>query len=485
MQNQCNDKIALITEFDEFISYGQLNSCVNKVKEHIKTKSLVLILANNDVETITFYLATLMADSTVILSSESVNFQALIELYCPRYIVKRKKAIDLPNHYKVNYNLGEYELGEADVNYDIDSGVALLLSTSGSTGNPKCVKITYKNLLDNTKSIVDSLEIKEADITITTLPFNYTYGLSIINTHLFSGSTVILCNYSIIEKGFWDVFLKYRANNFGGVPYTYEILLKLNLINAKNMKNVRYLTQAGGKLDIAKIKEMINYAEKYGFKFLVMYGQTEATARMSYLPWRYCTQKIGSVGIPIKDGAFEIHDENGFCINQSYKKGELIYKGPNVCLGYSNSYKNLLVYKDDFNGVLCTGDIAYFDDDGFYYIVGRKKKFIKMRGKRISLDDIEEILNTLKYNFIFSGIDEQLYILVKGKYSVKIEKKFLHILKENAGIYRNSVTILFVDEFPRNEFGKILYDINKWDQMYISFKQCTFSENSEHLNPKF
>lgn len=462
LQRQSQNKTALITEDGKIISYGQLISYVKNVKEYIKSKSLVLILAKNNLESIVFYLSTFMSNSTVLLMGDNGNVQTLIELYHPRYIVKRKNAPSMFANYDVLYNFLNYDLLEMDVDYEVTSQIALLLSTSGSTGNPKCVKISWENLQANTNSIINSLGIKSSDIAITTLPFNYTYGLSIINTHLSKGATLILCNYSIVEKKFWDIFLKYKANNFGGVPYTYEILLKLNLINEKTMKNVRYLTQAGGKLDINKIKEMLTFAHTYGFKFLVMYGQTEATARMSYLPWVYSGKKVGSIGIPIEDGHFEIRDAEGRRIEKSHVSGELVYSGPNVSLGYSNNYEDLLTFSDDFNHVLYTGDMAYFDEEGFYYIVGRKKGFVKICGKRISLQDLEKILKVLEFNLILSGKDEQLYILINDSYNKESESKILQELKEKAGIYKNSVNIQFVNEFPRNEFGKIIYDVNKW-----------------------
>ena len=189
-----------------------------------------------------------------------------------------------------------------------DSRLSLLVSTSGSTGSSKQVRISHENIKENTKSIVKYLNISEKDTCITTLPMSYVYGLSLINTHIYSGGTLVLNDRSVIEKKFWISLQKNKVNNFAGVPYIYQMLDKINFYK-NDLKHIKYLTQAGGKLDTKLNKKILaNFCNKKK-DFYVMYGATEATARMSFLPPKFSNKKIGSIGIPIPGGEFWIENE--------------------------------------------------------------------------------------------------------------------------------------------------------------------------------
>ena len=271
----------------------------------------------------------------------------------------------------------------------------LLMSTSGTTGSPKFVRQSYSNIIFNTRSIVKYLNIKIKDVTITSLPFSYVYGLSVINSHLFSGATIVLTNKSIIEKDFWQLVKKYKVNNFFGVPYSYSIIERVGYKNLSN--NFKYSTQAGGKMNHELIRKIIKMYKKKKIKFIQMYGSAEATSRMSYLSWSNAQKKIGSIGKPIPGGKFFLKDYNGLIINKINKIGELVYKGKNVCLGYAKNYKDLNL--SDLNkGTLFTGDTAYRDRDGFYFIIGRKNRYTKIFGIRINLAELETL-------FLKKGID--------------------------------------------------------------------------------
>ncbi|TLD93290.1 hypothetical protein LS64_008570, partial [Helicobacter saguini] len=338
---------------------------------------------------------------------------------------------------------------------DISKNLALLLSTSGSTGSVKFVRLSYQNLKSNTDSIIKYLNLDSKERALLILPLNYTFGLSILHTHLRVGASVAITQLSVMQKGFWEFLESSKATSLSGVPYTFEMLKKLNFFT-KNLPHLKTLTQAGGKLRSDLQKEFATFALKENKKFIIMYGQTEASARMSYLPFEYALKKLGSIGIPVPNGKFEILDSKGCKIKESQKQGELIYKGKNVALGYAENRESLSK-GDDFKGILHTGDIAYFDKDKFYYIVGRKSRFIKMQGKRISLDEIDSLLHaTFKdVTLVTSGLDDMLYIFIESKNCNLNEiKKFIcNALK----IAPFCVKIKEIDKIPRTKSGKILY----------------------------
>ena len=253
--------------------------------------------------------------------------------------------------------------------------LGLLLTTSGSTGSPKLVRQSYTNIQENAKSIAEYLKIDETERPITTLPMNYTYGLSIINSHILKGAAILVTQHTLMEREFWKFFRESEATSFGGVPYTYEILKKLRFFNME-LPSLRYMTQAGGKLSPQLHKEFAEYAESHQKQFIVMYGQCEATARMAYLPAEKALEKYGSMGIAIPGGRLELIDVNGKFIEKPDEVGELVYYGPNVTLGYAQEAGDLKK-ADERNGRLETGDMAKRDNDGFYYIVGRKKEIFE------------------------------------------------------------------------------------------------------------
>ena len=255
-----------------------------------------------------------------------------------------KSLYDLENHkiLKIKKN----------INYKINKNLALMLSTSGSTGSVKFVRLSYKNIIDNTKNIVKYLNIKKNHRTITTMPPYYTYGLSIINTHLYAGASIFVTSSRVIEKSFWRYFNEKKITSFGGVPYFYEIIKKLNF-NKMCFPNLKYFTQAGGPLNKDLTKYFLNYAQKTKTNFVIMYGQVEATSRMTYLPYKISKRKIGSIGIPIPGGKIFLQNAK----SKNANKGEIVYYGKNVSMGYSENYKDLK--RDDENkGILKTGDLA-------------------------------------------------------------------------------------------------------------------------------
>jgi acyl-coenzyme A synthetase/AMP-(fatty) acid ligase len=332
--------------------------------------------------------------------------------------------------------------------------LALLLTTSGSTGSPKFVRQSYANIRANIESIVECLELDAAERPITTMPMSYTYGLSIINSHLWVGASIILTQKTLMQKEFWQQFKDHDATSFGGVPYIYEMLEKLRFFRM-DLPALRAMTQAGGKLSPELHRKFAEYAQINSKKFIVMYGQTEATARMSYLPVEKSLEKYGSMGIAIPGGEFSLIDVDGNEIKEPETVGELVYKGANVTLGYAESGADL-IKGDDRGGVLLTGDMAKRDADGFYYIVGRKKRFLKIFGSRVNLDETERLLNGAfeSLDCACGGVDDKMTVFITDAGAADKVMKFL---TEKTGLNRAAFLIVVIDKIPRNEAGKILY----------------------------
>ena len=326
------------------------------------------------------------------------------------------------------------------------------MTTSGSTGSSKFVRLSYRNICANTESIVDYLAIRNDDRAITSLPMHYVYGLSVINSHLHAGACIHLTDASLAEKRFWDQFRSHRATSLSGVPYTYDLLRKLRWADM-NLPDLRVLTQAGGKLNATLVKDFAGVCLDKGIRFYVMYGAAEATARMSYLPPSLAQDKPASVGWPIPGGEFWIMDETGMPISQPDMVGELFYRGPNVFLGYARTRDDLSL-GDECNGVLQTGDLAKRDSDGAYYIVGRKSRYIKLFGNRINVEEVEQFIRNAGIDCVCAGDDEKLRIYITDpSQQLSVVAAAQHLTQLHPTAFRAVV----IDEIPRNDSGKVLY----------------------------
>ena len=457
--NKYKNENALISEENEIINYKTLLNFSDEISKKIKKRCLVFLLSGNNLETIAGYLAFIKSDCVISLLDEKINeynLNKLISVYKPQFIfLKKNKNYSLKKYSSVfsfkNYELIKYK---DEIKIKINDELFLLISTSGSTGTPKYVRQSYKNIRENTKSISEYLKILKSDIAITTLPMSYVYGLSIINTHLNVGGSIVLNNHSIINKKFWDLLQKNKVSTFGGVPYTYQMLDKINFYKYK-LKHLKYTTQAGGRLNSKISKKVINNFLNSNKKLFIMYGAAEATARMSYLPWKFAAQKIGSIGIPIPGGKFWIEDNKKKKIYKNNLSGELVFSGKNVCLGYANNIWDLSK-GDENKGILRTGDLAKKDKDNFYYIVGRKDRNVKIHGIRINLAELE-------HNILDLGIQTVCKVNEENKITVFVKefenkKKLIDHLHQNTQLHPSVFLIKKLDKLPLNKNYKISYD---------------------------
>lgn len=451
-----SNKASVITPDGYVYSYEALYHFVQQIKDVIEKRSLVFCLCSNTMDSLIGYLAVIEGNHVGVMIDSKMpvdQLNDLIKKYRPSYIWSPKDHfINLSNH-RSKFEHEGYQLLATKEKFPpkLYSKLSLLLPTSGSTGSSKFVRLTQQNLEANALSIAKYLKINAEERPITSLPMHYSYGLSVINSHLIKGATLLLTTDSIMEKGFWKFLEDEKATSISGVPYTYQMLRRLGIIK-RNYPHLKTFTQAGGKLDNPLIKEFDAYCLKNEKQFIVMYGQTEATARISYLPYGLLPQKEGSVGVAIPGGNIEIHNENG--IPQIHTEvGELIYSGANVALGYAERVEDL-IKGDEFNGVLHTGDIARKDKDGFVYIVGRKKRFLKIFGNRVNLDEIESHLKTITPEVACGGKDDKLMIYFTHEND---EPPLKQKLKEVVQLHPSAIRVERKSHIPKNAAGKILY----------------------------
>ncbi len=449
--------IAIVTEESKQISYKDLLDAADNIGKQIKKRSLVFAVCGNSFESVAGYIGFMRAGAVPVLINKAIDniFLAnLLEAYKPEYIYLPSEKSGLNFNCTTAYSYGSYKLLKTDYNIDhaLHDDLALLLTTSGSTGSPKLVRQSYRNINSNAAAIAQYLKITSADRPITAMPMSYSYGLSIINSHLLKGASIILTEATLMDRRFWVTIKDNNATTFGGVPYIYEILKKLRF-GEMNLPNLKYITQAGGKLSLGLSLEFADICAEKGIKFYVMYGQTEATARMSYLPLEYVRTKVGSIGIAIPGGRFWLEDEESNAIEESDTPGELVYQGDNVTLGYAENCFDLSK-GDENRGILYTGDVAKRDADGFYYIVGRKKRFLKMFGNRVNLNEVEQLIRAAGYDCVCGGTDDNLKI-----YVTKLDDKdrIRTYIAERTGINQAGFTFIYIDKIPRNEAGKVLY----------------------------
>lgn len=455
------DNVALLDSDGRALTYNDLkDACIEFKKKFSKGKNLIFNFCKNEIPAIVGYLSCLQSGNVPLLLNADIDSSLalqLINIYHPQYLYNPSKEILENVPYEMVYNYYGYELVKiSDVRVEMNRDLALLLTTSGSTGSPKLVRQSYRNIQSNAEAIAQYLELNAQEKPITTLPMNYTYGLSIINSHLLVGATIVLTEYSLMQKEFWQLLKSSQITSFGGVPYTYEMLKKLKFFRM-DLPSLKTMTQAGGKLSPDLHREFAEYAAEHNKKFIVMYGQTEATARMAYLPSERALEKYGSMGISIPGGHLWLKAEDGSEIVDDEVIGELIYEGPNVTLGYAESCEDF-IKGDEFNGVLATGDMAKRDSEGFYYIVGRKKRFLKIYGNRVNLDEVERMLKKQfeVLDLACAGLDDKLFVFIGAECELDRDriKKYL---SDKTKLNRNAFSIKVIDQIPKNDAGKVLY----------------------------
>jgi acyl-CoA synthetase (AMP-forming)/AMP-acid ligase II len=321
---------------------------------------------------------------------------------------------------------------------EVHPDLALLLTTSGSTGNPKLVRLSAGAVLTNAGQIADVLDITADDVAITTLPLFYSYGMSVLNSHLLRGATVILERTGIMQRDFWAAVVEHDVTSMAFVPYQYEMLRRLRFDPAK-YPALRTLTQAGGRLRAELVSDFAQRMATVEGSLYVMYGTTEAAPRMATLPPARLEEKLGSVGLALPGARFEISGDD-----------EVVYHGPNVMMGYAETAADL-ARGDELGGVLHTGDLGRLDDEGFLFITGRAKRIGKVFGVRINLDDVEK-------HFPVAAVpgEDKLNVFAEGVTDDEARELRTKIA-EWLGTHFTGVVVRSIESLPLLPTGKVDY----------------------------
>lgn len=474
-------RIAVITDSGEKYRYKDIYELQKTLSQRIDRKSLVYIVTTNDIGSVIGYLACLINHCVPILVSANTKKESvytMLESYMPEYIWNskddNKSSAYAAMGYKSVFSFLSYELWERVEKcvQKLHPELALLLPTSGSSGNPKLVRLSRNNIEENTKSICEYLKLTENERAVTSLPMSYTYGLSVINTFLHVGASIYLTDKSVCQKQFWNNVKKQGVTFFAGVPYTYEMMKKIH-VGESALETLRKLTQAGGKLANEQQLFWGEFAQRTGKEFYIMYGQTEATARISYLPPKDCLRKIGSVGIAIPGCKVRIMaSENGNeCL--IYESGEIVCIGRNVSMGYARERRDLQL-GDENKGILYTGDMGYMDEKGYLYISGRKSRFAKIYGKRIDLAYLErQMEKEMGTQVVILSDDEKIYLYLED---VELGKMGVKYVQKKIGLYANVFEIRPMEELPRNEYGKVQYIKFCNESEEIEYEKCSHNK---------
>ena len=336
---------------------------------------------------------------------------------------------------------------------------AAILYTSGTTGRPKGVTLTHGNLSDNAASIIEYLGLEAADRVLNLLPFFYSYGSSVLHTHLAVGATVVIENQLVYPQRVLARMADERITGFPGVPSTFALLLQAGDFSKFNLASLRYLTQAGGAMPTTTVRRLSEALPQA--KLFVMYGQTEATARLTYLPPERLSDKLGSVGIPIPGVEIIVTDDDDGAVGPGVP-GEVCVRGGNVMKGYFRDEEATRAVLR--NGWLHTGDLGHLDADGYLYLQGRRSDIIKSGAHRISPLDIEDVIVALPEvaEAAVVGVpDEVLGESIKAVITLKPgatldAMRVQRHCSEQLPRYKVPRTIEFATSLPRTSSGKIM-----------------------------
>ncbi|WP_306223403.1 AMP-binding protein [Bosea beijingensis] len=458
------DATALVDDAGQRMSYRNLAREADEARSALPAAGLIAIEAANQITAIVTYLACLRAGRPVLLlPPEKAPGQnaAIIETYRPVWLVQA----DRPRE--------EWARTAGSTIVEPHPDLRVLLTTSGSTGSPKLVRLSARNINSNAKAIAEYLDLTSADRAPTTLSFSYSYGMAVLNSHLSVGATLLLTEKSVTDKAFWSLFAREKATSLACVPYHFDLLDRVGFAEMA-LPSLRYVTQAGGRLSDERIKNYARLGQSRGWLFYVMYGQTEASPRMSYLPPHDAIAHSDTIGRAIPGGTLWLRGTDGRPIETLGSQGELMYAGPNVMMGYAETSEDLR--HGNQVEALETGDIATKTENGYYKIVGRAKRFTKLYGLRINLDDVESSLSTQLGSTVYcAGSDTRLAVFATSPVA---PARIHQILRETIKIQPSDVDIIEVPQVPRLLNDKPDYKaLNEVHRAYIAEAGTRAREN--------
>ena len=454
------DNLALKDRLGNKLTYGELACYCRSFKENFKLKErdLVLFLCENTVQSAAFFFGCIHNKVVPLMVNSKIDSQMLeryISLYSPHYVYKNKEAQLFEDWHTAVEHEGYVLLSAKNPNpVELHEQLSLLLPTSGSTGNPKLVRHTYNNLIASATNVAKAFRLNGSERAMLVLPMYFTQGLSVLCSYMYAGAFVYLTDAALSSRDFWDAMKNEEITAFSGVPYSYEILDKLRFYTVK-LPHLVSLNQGGGRLSERVWDKLVSFAAESRKRFYATYGSTETTARMSLLAPELAIKKRCSIGKPFEEYEMWLEDESGRKITESNIIGELVFKGANVMMGYAESCPDLSK-GDEYGGVYKTGDIAYKDEEGFYYITGRMSRFVKVFGLRINMDEVERmVISEFGDGFICTGSDEQLVICTTHKEADS--KAITLFLRDRLQINISAFRVIFLDKILKKPSGKTDY----------------------------
>lgn len=449
--------VAAIDASGDVLEYGDLLAFSEKISSLLPRRSLLFLLTENNVGGIAWSIGSINSGNVPLILNAHIEeglYHNLFEIYRPLYVCLPSSMASGLQYETVcecyGYTLLHTDIEEACA---LHTDLSHLLPTSGSTGSPKLVRHKYENIEAAALNISTFFGLTSDDRPLLVLPLYYTMGLSVVFSHLYVGATILITNQSMTDKAFWSFMKEQQATSFTGVPYSFEILNFMRFFRM-DLPDLTLLTQGGGKMPHQLNLKFAEYCRDNGKRWIATYGQSEGTARMAYLPPEYAVLKCGSIGRAVPNAELSLIDSDGKIIESSYVEGEMCYRGRNVTMGYARTQEDLSL-GDERNGFMRTGDLAYRDEDGCYYIVGRMGRFLKLFGMRIGLDECEQIIKgTYPIECACVGTDEKMTVyLTDEKYAVAVKEA----LVDKTKLVASAFEIKVINEIPKNEAGKILY----------------------------
>jgi acyl-coenzyme A synthetase/AMP-(fatty) acid ligase len=444
-QNVTGGKIALSNDRGLAMSYSLVFDKLEefRISSFVQANELVILILSREIDSVLAYLGVLNSGASLIIAPEDMSPNAVIELraaYRPNAIlgsaseIKRLGMVPTKNWGEI----GRVEIKEGLKAPTIQQQV--LMSTSGSSGSPKQVRLTEGHLAANARDIATALGIVSDDVALTQLPLSYSYGLSVLNSHLWAGAHVVCSSIGVVSSGFVQFLEAQNLSSLVGVPFTYQMYTKIGIYE-RLPKSVRYFTQAGGAMKPEVVSEVATALQKSSVEFFSMYGQTEATARIAILHSSLALDYPDSVGIPVQSGSVEIGTEN--------HSDEMVFYGPNTMLGYSLN-RDDLSDPDTCLGHLETGDLAEIRN-GLIFIKGRIKRIAKINGLRVNLAEIEQSLSKYAPTAVVEKSNQLLVVSEAPQEQFSELGDFL----KGLGFQDRDFKLTRVDELPKLHSGKI------------------------------
>lgn len=447
------------------ISYQHFKKDSNAFVETVtdSRKKLAFVFCDSTYASVLAYISLLRAGHAVFLVDAKIDHdlgQRLIEIYHPDFIWGVFPEIPYLGFESISpENPYLWTSTQTSTNPIIHPELAVLLSTSGTTGSPKLVRLSYGNIQSNAESIAAYLQIAQDERTISTLPFHYSFGLSVLNSYLQAGAQITCSDEAVVTRSFWKLFKEQKCTSLAGVPFSYKMLKRLHF-EQMELPSLRVMTQAGGALEPKLIEYFGTIAEQQNFRFYVMYGQTEASPRISYVPPERLLEKQGSIGIPIPGGTLSLRDAAGNSVEGVRQDGELVYRGPNVMMGYAEQRSDL-EKGDEQQGTLFTGDLAYRDEDDYFYITGRLKRMLKIFGLRLNLDEAEQMLTAkFEQSVACTGEEDVLMVFIESEDDSVAEVVKAHV-QNVYHIHHTGIKVYCVPALAYTSSGKKNYQALK------------------------